>query len=100
MSIRASRVELTAHHNQLLWFCSNGQPLEMSQLTRNRIYAGHKELSHILDTMGEDGYSLPEAAESVFDIWFRYGAIQPVFLDSWMHLAIKNEASPLPNWLK
>jgi hypothetical protein len=20
------------HHNQLLWFCSNGQPLEMSQL--------------------------------------------------------------------
>jgi hypothetical protein len=32
MSIRASRFELTAHHNQLLWFCSNGQPLEMSQL--------------------------------------------------------------------
>src|SRR6185437_2601460 len=33
MSIRALQVELTAHHNQLLWFCSNGQPLEMSQLT-------------------------------------------------------------------
>src|SRR5689334_18072401 len=32
MSIRALQVELTAHHNQLLWFCSNGQPLEMSQL--------------------------------------------------------------------
>ena len=34
MSIRASRFELTAHHNQLLWFCSNGQPLEMSHLAQ------------------------------------------------------------------
>src|SRR6478672_11685836 len=34
MSIRASKLELTAHHNQLLWFCSNGQPLEMSQLAQ------------------------------------------------------------------
>src|SRR5689334_4783534 len=34
MSIRALQVELTAHHNQLLWFCSNGQPLEMSQLAQ------------------------------------------------------------------
>jgi hypothetical protein len=36
MSIRALQVELTAHHNQHLWFCSNGQPVEMSQLTSRR----------------------------------------------------------------
>src|SRR6478735_8316616 len=36
MSIRALQVELTAHHNQLLWFCSNGQPLEMSHLAQVR----------------------------------------------------------------
>jgi hypothetical protein len=35
MSIRAFQVELTAHHNQLLWFCSNGQPVEMSQLAQS-----------------------------------------------------------------
>jgi hypothetical protein len=38
MSIRVSRVELTAHHNQLLWFSSNGQPVEISQLTSGRAY--------------------------------------------------------------
>jgi hypothetical protein len=32
MSIRASPLKLSAHHNQLLWFCSNGQPVEMSQI--------------------------------------------------------------------
>ena len=69
-------------------------------LNRERIYAGHSELSHILDVMGEDGYSLPEAAESIFEIWLRYGAIKPVFVESWMHLAVANEASPLPNWLR
>jgi dGTPase len=36
MSIRVSRVELTAHHNQLLWFSSNGQPVEISQLDLTR----------------------------------------------------------------
>src|SRR5579864_2100516 len=42
MSIRALQVELTAHHNQLLWFCSNGQPVEMSQLGPT-IHSGDRE---------------------------------------------------------
>ena len=32
-AIRVLQIELTAHHNPLLWFCSNGHPIEMSQLT-------------------------------------------------------------------
>lgn len=54
----------------------------------------------MLDAMGDDGYSLPEAAESVFSVWLRYGAIDPDFVESWLHLAVRNEDTPLPNWLK
>jgi hypothetical protein len=49
-------------------------------MKKQNVYAAHAELSSLLNKMGEDGYTLPEAASTIFDDWLRYGVIRPLFL--------------------
>ena len=71
------------------------------RLNKRKVYAAHDDLSRVLNLMGEDGYTLYVAVESVFDIWFYYGAIRPLWLETWMGRGgVVNETRPLPSWLR
>jgi len=75
------------------------------RLKKEKVYAAHRELCCLLNRIGEDGYPLQAALGDIFGIWYWYGAIRPMFMESWIvfsETALPRSdfvERPFPSWL-